>query len=512
MDKIKTVYQFALILLIIFLLGCKNKNVKALEVPDRIDKAIKNRIKENFEKKVYLAKVSLNKPTQYKFYSDGGNEMTSIKDRFEIGSVTKTFTSLIIYELHKKGAISYEDKIVNYLPDSLLSTSGIEQIKIKHLLNHTSGLPWFPENYEITVEPWNNPFKNFDVNLLMGYVKSFTFPQKRKFQYSNMGYGLLTFIIEDITNKSFVDCVDELIIKDLRTDWDIRNKTTISGFDWNMQANNWDFPSYNYGIGGLRGSIEDIAAYGEYMLNLIDSDTSYLNLIFSDTIEFEQPFFHKIGRGWYKKINKEDNQEFIFHGGWTGGFNSHITLDIKKKEGLIVLSNTSSFVDDIGINYFDSTFVIRQRSKDFSWILSEELEKGVDVKIALNSINKKDLNTNRLLEFSRYLSYNDIEKSILINEFIIELEPENWIVVFEQGKYYALKDKYHKAGLLFENAKELGGNPQIIKKSQTQKPPAASYCSYAGPFATSKKEIQQQRIIEKIRLHYNNNLNQNYEN
>jgi len=470
MKILKITYSIFILLsiLLISFYGCKKteklNSATVFEIPSRIDTIIKKRIENNFENKVYLAKISLNKPTEYEFYSDKKNQSQSNKDRFEIGSITKTFTSLVIYKLYKKGLISYEDKIVTYLPDSLANTKGINQIQIKHLLNHTSGLPWFPEHYEITTEPWNNPFKNFNTNHLMGYIKSFNFPQKREFQYSNLGYGLLTFIIEDITNRTISESINELIIENLKTDWDIKEKTTITGFDWNRAFNNWDFPSINFGVGGLRGNIENIAAYGVYMLELINSDTKYLDLIFSDTIKFEQPFYHLAGKGWYKKINKANNQEFIFHGGWTGGFNSYIILDIKEKEGLIILSNTASFIDDIAINYFDSTFAIRQSMKDFSWILSEELKEETDIQTALYSIDRKEININRLLEFSRFISSENLEKSIAINNFIIELEPTNWVAIFEQGKYYASLKKYKKAKILFRNAIKTGGNIPIIEK------------------------------------------------
>jgi len=350
------------------------------------------------------------------------------------------------------------------LPDSLANAKGIGQIQIKHLLNHSSGLPWFPEHYEIIVEPWNNPFKNFEVNYLMGYVKSFSFPQKRAYQYSNIGYGLLTFIIEDITNQTLSECFDEMIIKNLKTNWNIKEKTTVQGFDWNSPFNNWDFPANNYGIGGLRGNIENLAAYGVYMLALIDSDTEYLDLIFRDTIKVEQPFYQLVGRGWFKRNNKKKNQALIFHGGWTGGFNAHLILETKEKEGLIILSNTAAFVDDIALNYFDSTFALRPSFIDFSWLLSEALKKGMDIETALHSIDKKEMNIYRLLEFSRYLSSKDLEKSIAINDFIIELAPTNWVAIFEQGKYYALLEKYAKAKTLFEQALKAGGNSQIIEE------------------------------------------------
>jgi len=78
--------------------GCKKTETlnssTAFEVPDRINKVIKERIESNFENKVYLAKFSLNEPTQYKFYGASKKETALNKDRF----------CLILWRMQKESA------------------------------------------------------------------------------------------------------------------------------------------------------------------------------------------------------------------------------------------------------------------------------------------------------------------------------------------------------------------------------------------------------------------------
>lgn len=469
MVRIKSISTLTLLIVSILILffAC-NKNGESnhsdeLIIPTRIDQEINKRIQNGFEKKIHIAEFSLENPVKYKFY--GNNEDDEINNlRFEFGSITKTFTSLLIYKYQERGVMSYDDKIVKYLPDSVKNVPNIDQIEIRHLLNHTSGLPWFPDNYDLIAEPWNNPFLNFKTENLMSYLQDFSFPDEREFQYSNLGYGILSYIVEEISKQTLLECFKNEIVQNLETNWDLNNTKTVQGFDWNSDFNNWNFPEINYGVGGLRGTINNLAAYGEYVLEIIQKDKRYLNTMFSDTIMIEEPFVHLIGKAWYTKVNKNGEKELMFHGGWTGGFNSQIVLNLKENKGVAILSNTSSFVDDIAINYFDSTFSIRTMRKDFSWKLNDELNKGVNIQKALNSIENSRIDSGRLLELSRYYTTKNIKNSIAINDFIIKQEPENWKAHFEQGKCYLQIKEFEKSIISFNNSANVGGDKLLIGK------------------------------------------------
>jgi CubicO group peptidase (beta-lactamase class C family) len=79
---------------------------------------------------------------------------------FEIASITKTFSAALFYQYHQEGLISLDNEVREYLPDSL--PEYIKQIRIRELLNHTSGLPKLHEEFWTT--NWDNPY--YDLSLI----------------------------------------------------------------------------------------------------------------------------------------------------------------------------------------------------------------------------------------------------------------------------------------------------------------------------------------------------------
>ncbi len=128
---------------------------------------------------------------------------------FPIGSITKFLTALGIMLLQEEGKLSTSDKIMKYFPDY---PSG-EEITIKHLLLHTSGIK------EIgAVEPFkSNQMKVLIPQHLLAILKTqqLYFELGQKAQYSNSGFILLGLIIEKVTGLSYSDFVEQRITKPL---------------------------------------------------------------------------------------------------------------------------------------------------------------------------------------------------------------------------------------------------------------------------------------------------------
>lgn len=130
---------------------------------------------------------------------------------FELASVSKQFTAMGIMILKKKGALSYEDSLRKFFPEL-----PYEQITIRHLLNHTSGLPDYMELFE---EYWDSSkiATNRDmIGLLAQYKPKILFNPGEKYEYSNTGYALLASIIEKASGKSYGKFLDEAIFKPLK--------------------------------------------------------------------------------------------------------------------------------------------------------------------------------------------------------------------------------------------------------------------------------------------------------
>lgn len=138
------------------------------------------------------------------------NEKLDSQSIFELASVTKQFTAMGIMLLHKQGKLQYDDSLQKYFPQL-----PYDSVTIRHLLNHTSGLPdymtLFASNWDS-----NNIAVNKDViNLLSVHKPKKLFSPGEKFDYSNTGYVLLASIIEKVSGKSFGQFLHDHIFEPL---------------------------------------------------------------------------------------------------------------------------------------------------------------------------------------------------------------------------------------------------------------------------------------------------------
>lgn len=129
---------------------------------------------------------------------------------FELASVTKQFTAMGIMMLVNKGLLRYEDTLRKFLPEL-----PYESVSIRHLLNHSSGLPdymtLFASNWDTTKIAVNK-----DVIQIMAALKpAKLFSPGEKFEYSNTGYVLLASIIEKMSGQTFGQFMHDHIFKPL---------------------------------------------------------------------------------------------------------------------------------------------------------------------------------------------------------------------------------------------------------------------------------------------------------
>ena len=145
----------------------------------------------------------------YEYYCGYANLEHQIKfdqnTRSNIASTAKQFTALMILKLSQEAKLDLEDDIRTYIPSLYPNVN--EEIKIRHLINHTSGI----RDYVFILEMMNKPFwrqigmDNDDVIALLKKQKELVFIPGSKYSYSNSGYTILAEIIEKVTGKKFND-------------------------------------------------------------------------------------------------------------------------------------------------------------------------------------------------------------------------------------------------------------------------------------------------------------------
>lgn len=140
--------------------------------------------------------------------NDSTKEKLNENSIFRLASVSKQFTAMAIVILKEKGKLKYNAEISKYIPE----LSHYSNITIKHLLNHTSGIP---QNFSID-KSFGNIATNTDlIAALAKYKPKVTFKPNTKWEYNNTNYNLLASIIEKVSGMSYGDYLAQTIFKPL---------------------------------------------------------------------------------------------------------------------------------------------------------------------------------------------------------------------------------------------------------------------------------------------------------
>src|SRR5215813_10731341 len=115
---------------------------------------------------------------------------------FEVGSVTKVFTSLLLADMVRRGEVALTDPVAKYLPtDVKVPERNGRAITLQDLATHTSGLPRLPTN--MMPKDRANPYADYSVAQLYQFLSTYTLPRDigSRYEYSNLGGGLLGHVL-----------------------------------------------------------------------------------------------------------------------------------------------------------------------------------------------------------------------------------------------------------------------------------------------------------------------------
>jgi len=271
------------------------------------------------------------------FWVDNQNEI------FEIGSISKVFTTVLLsHFIHQKKATLQETLQQQFH----FSLKNGQNITLQQLANHTSGLPRLPQNiYPLLSLYPNDPYQHYTSKLLENYLEKdvvLAYTTGAKSEYSNLGVGLLGYILTQKSKKSYEDLMQKYIFKPLK----MKNSTTllsnvsqenlIKGRDLQGEIiSNWNFTDALVGAGGIKSSASDMVKFIRKNLE----NTAVYNLPQHATFSINNQ--RKVGLGWQILLQK--NKEILWHNGGTGGYRSCIAINKKGGKGVLVLSNISAF-------------------------------------------------------------------------------------------------------------------------------------------------------------------------
>ncbi|MDY0780476.1 serine hydrolase domain-containing protein [Tenacibaculum sp. IB213877] len=303
-----------------------------------------NKYVANFPNKTNIAIAIINENgTNYYGILRENDTLKSIinKDKvYEIGSISKVFTStLLSYNIYKK-TINLDDKLGSFFNFEL--NEG-ENITLQQLANHTSGLARIPSNMPIKSMISKNPYKQYTSENIEEFLKEkvkLKYKTGEKNKYSNLGAGLLGYILTKKNNKSYEELLQEIICKPLQMTntttlrEKIKEENLVKGLNKKgKETSNWDFTDALVGAGGIKSSVVDLE---KFVRKNFENDSIY-NLTHQKTYAVNDKM--EIGLGWH--IFGGDS--VLWHNGGTGGYRSCMAFNKDKKTSVIVLSNVSSF-------------------------------------------------------------------------------------------------------------------------------------------------------------------------
>ena len=324
---------------------------------------------------------------------------------FEIGSVTKVFTSLLLADMVNRNEVTLDDPAAKYVPENVrMPERNGKSITLHDLSTHSSGLPPLPGN----MKPKNprNPYADYGVDDLYQFLSGCTLPRDpgSELEYSNLGAGLLGHLLAYRAGTDYESLIGTRITEPLgmpdtgiTLSSSMRQRMATGHNSILTPVANWDFPTLA-GAGALRSSANDVPTFLEAFLGYKESP---LAPAMKAMLEVRRPFLGKanVGLGWF--ISSSDGREIAMHDGGTGGFCSFAGLDPKERIGVVVLSNafTRSGVVDIGLHLLNPKAPLANPEPPKP--SKQHTEIPIDPKLLDNYTGRYQLTPNLIFEITR---------------------------------------------------------------------------------------------------------------
>ena len=287
----------------------------------------------------------------------GGTDVVNGSTIFEIGSISKVFTSILLAHMVRQGEVSLRDPVSRYLPPEVhLPTRSGREISLLDLATHRSGLPRMPHDMVLTEEGGAIPFR---LDQMYEFLSTTTLAYDigERYYYSNLAFGLLGQVLANRAGTDFESLLLERVcrplgLSDTRVTLNAEQQQRLAGtHNWNHGETpplEWEAMM---AAGGVRSTATDLLRFLAANMDLstdlwIPLQMSHLNR--RDTSSSSM----QIGLGWH--LVSRHGRELIWHSGATYGNMAFLAFDKEARRGVVVLSNARGIIDDIGIHLLDS--------------------------------------------------------------------------------------------------------------------------------------------------------------
>jgi D-alanyl-D-alanine-carboxypeptidase/D-alanyl-D-alanine-endopeptidase len=321
----------------------------------QITAAIKSRVEAKKAVGMVVATIEPDASFSVATYGDAGPGARPLDadSVFEIGSITKVFTAILLADMADRGEVKLDDPVAAHLPAPIrIPERNGRKITLLDLSTQSSGLPRMPDNFR----PANplNPYADYTAEQMFEFLgrHQLTRDVGAAFEYSNLGVGLLGQALSRRAGKSYEALVQERILKPLHMDhsgieltpW-MREHLAKGHNAGGAVTSNWDIPAFA-GAGALRSTMNDMLKFARANL---DPPKGRLQRVMQQTHAIQRSTGRddmSVGMNWL--IRRVNGREVVWHNGGTGGYRSWIGFDKTRSIAAIVLTNSALGHDDLG--------------------------------------------------------------------------------------------------------------------------------------------------------------------
>ncbi len=312
-------------------------------------------------------------PTGARYVVTAGNERKGkpldIHSIFEIGSITKVFTGILLAEMVNRGEVQPRQRVTDLLPPGTkVPSRGGREITLLDLSTQTSGLPRLPSN--LKPQDPTNPYADYSVAQLYEFLSGYELPRDpgAQYEYSNLGVGLLGHALALRAGKSYEELVRERILGPLgmtRTGIALNAEMRAHLSEGHDRAGQvvplWDLPTLA-GAGALRSSLDDMMRFVSAVLDPPDNAIGRAIALSQET-RFNVNQALALGLNWHRSV--VDGDTMVWHNGGTAGFRTFAGVNPRTRTAVVLLGNSGQDNDDISRhilirNFPLATFVARK--------------------------------------------------------------------------------------------------------------------------------------------------------
>lgn len=368
-----SVHKFSVLFSILFFGSCVHKQEYSQRLVEDFLQDIQTELKKSssISLSINCPKISNNKDINLFFGRTKKNE-NILPDKntiYQIGSISKLYLAALILQQVELGSISLEDNLASFIENA---PKNWENVKVKNLLNMTSGIPSHfgsinihhvnnMKNFQI------NPYQLFDKNKIIDSIKTeeLIFNPGENWDYSNVNYLIAGIILEKLTKKNLADLMHDNISKKLSfnntffINHNIKNEISDEKYN-NLSEGYIDLGNYLNDINANNFTVSLAWGAGTILSNIVEMH-SFIKAFFNKnsglfrdekTYDIYHDYFYEIASynlksytektlysfGVFTRKHSKTGLSEYFHSGGIFGFNSNFSIIPAKDVSYVVLS------------------------------------------------------------------------------------------------------------------------------------------------------------------------------